>query len=406
LRLLHAADLHLGARFHDQPRGEEEQQALDQICRLCAEENVDAVLLAGDIFDTANPGAEEQRRYYGFLSSLVRDAGVGTVVVVGGNHDSALRLEGPRELLATLRIHVVGRLPRDGDAGDCRVELQDRSGSRRALCAAVPYLRDGDLRLARPGETVTEAHQRYAEALAARYEEARRAAGPGLPLVVMGHCFAAGAGLGGGERPVQVGNLGLVRAEALAGDAAYLALGHLHRPQALAGRAHWRYSGSLLPTGFDEVGLRREIVLADLPADGSPAAVRPVPLAPYRRYARAAGNPAESQRALEDLPEPGPGEPAPWCEVTVDLDGPRPGLAQELAQTAANRGWVAVSVVRRWAGASAGPILDEEAGLETLAAEEVFARCHEATYGAPPDGELAAEFRRLLEDLETPARGS
>lgn len=404
MRILHTADLHLGGRFHDQDRSRDEDDALDKICALCDRERVDAVVIAGDVFDTANPGAEEQHRYYRFLARLAFDVRVGSVVVIGGNHDSGLRLDGPRELLETLRVHVVGRLPREAEAAACVVPLRDRFGRERATCAAVPYLRDGDLRLAAAGEAIGEAHRRYSQALALRYGAIREAAGTRLPLVVAGHCFAAGARQEGDERPVQVGNLGLVRAEDLAGGASYLALGHLHRPQCLGGRAHWRYSGSLLPVGFDEAAQRRQVVLADIPDGGGPAEVHAVELVPFRRYLRLAGSEADLRRTLEALDPPGAGDATPWCELTVDLEGPRPGVAEELGELAGTRGWEAVSVRRRAAGKRAAESWSEEAlSLDALGPEEVFRQCHEASFDAPPDEELLAEFRSLLEAVTSPA---
>lgn len=404
MRILHTADLHLGGRFHDQDRSRDEEDALDQVCDLCDRERVDAVLIAGDIFDTANPGAEEQHRYYRFLARLAFEVRVGSVVVIGGNHDSGLRLDGPRELLETLRVHVVGRLPREADAGSCVFPLRDRMGRERAVCAAVPHLRDGDLRLAPGGEAVGEAHRRYSQALALRYGGIREAAGTGLPVVVTGHCFAAGGRPEGDERPVQVGNLGLVRAEDLAGGASYLALGHLHRPQSLGGRAHWRYCGSLLPAGFDEAAQRRQVVLAEIPEGGGAAEVQAVELAPFRRYRRLSGAEADLRRILEELDPPGTGDATPWCELTVGLEGPRPGIAEELGELARTRGWEAVSVRRQATGGGTREGWTEEAlSLEALGPEEVFRRCHEASFDAPPDAELLVEFRSLLEAVTSPA---
>lgn len=408
--VLHTADWHLGTRFHDQRRGDDEDHALDQLLAICARRRVDAVLVAGDVFDHANPGAEEQKRYYRFLSRLGNEAGVATVVVTAGNHDSALRLEGPRELLTDLGIHIVGRWRRDAPADDILVPLKDRSGEIRALCAAVPYLRDGDLRLAEVGETAIQVHARYARALGARYGEARGAArreAPELPLVIMGHCFVQGADLGGGERPIQVGNLALLDAAEVAGDAAYLALGHLHRPQDVGAR-HWRYCGSLLPTGFDETETRREAVLVDLPdAAGVPAQIERFVLEPFRRYLRLRGTVDDVAERIDQLPRATDDEPTPWCEAVVTLEGPSPGLAQVLADRAQERGWGLVSVrrdVHRRSptppGGDAGPALEE------LEPEDVFERRHQEEYGTLPDDELRTEFRTLLETVTRGGDGS
>ncbi len=404
MRLLHTADWHLGQRFHDQRRGDDEQHALDQLLELSAEHRIDAFLLAGDIFDTANPGAEEQRRYYRFLFKLVTEVGVPTVVVTGGNHDSALRLDGPKDLLADLGIQVVGRWPRDTPPEHCLVELKDRQGRVGAICAAVPYLRDGDLRLPPIGETAPQIHARYAQALENRYFQVRQAAAeayPELPLVVMGHCYVDDALIGGGERPVQIGNLAKVRVQVLGEGTAYLALGHLHRPQRLGGQDHWRYSGSLLPTGFDEVERRREVLRVDLPADGSAGEVTSLPLEPYREYRRLHGTPDQLESILADLVPPEVGTPIPWAEASVVLEGPRPGFAQHLVDSARDRGWDLISVKRhratteRTERSAAGEVL----GLKELDPEEVFIERHRQEFDRDPDDELLTEFRSLLESV-------
>lgn len=401
MRLLHTADWHLGQRFHDQRRGDDEQHALDQLLELAAEHRIDAFLLAGDIFDTANPGAEEQRRYYRFLFKLVTEIGVPTVVVTGGNHDSALRLDGPKDLLADLGIQVVGRWPRDTPPEHCLVELKDRQGRVGAICAAVPYLRDGDLRLPPIGETAPQIHARYAQALENRYLQVRQAAGeayPELPLVVMGHCYVDDALIGGGERPVQVGNLAKVRVQVLGEGAAYLALGHLHRPQRLAGQDHWRYSGSLLPTGFDEVERRREVLKVDLPEDGAPGQVTSLPLLPYREYRRLHGTPDQLETVLAELSPPAADTPIPWAEASVVLEGPRPGFAQRLVDSARDRGWDLISVKRHRVSKQRpeSPVDGEVLGLKELDPEEVFIERHRLEFDRDPDDELLTEFRSLL----------
>jgi exonuclease SbcD len=401
MRLLHTADWHLGSRFHDRRRSLDEDDALEQLVALCREREVDAVLHAGDVFDNANPGAEDQERYYRALARLVKEAGVATVVVVAGNHDSALRLEGPRALLGRLGIHVVGRLGREDSGEGCLIELENRRGEAAALAVALPYLRDADLRLAAGAEQAPQADQRYRRALEGRYRDtlaAARERAAGRPVVVMGHCLALGASFGGGERPVQVGNLGAVSALELAGDAAYLALGHLHQPQEV-GHPSWRYCGSLLPTGFDEAGQGKSFLLVDLPERaGGAALVEAVALRPYRRYRRLSGDLDALRAQLLSLEPPAAGEPTPFAEATLRLSGPQPGLAPELVEACRVRGWDLVSIRHeRREGLGQEPAIGRT--LVELSPEEVFVRCHQAEYGLPPQDDLLIEFRRLLEEL-------
>jgi exonuclease SbcD len=240
--------------------------------------------------------------------------------------------------------------------------------------------------------------------LARRFAAARAAASardPRLPQIVLGHLVATGAALGGFERPVQVGNLASVQAADLAGDAAYLALGHLHRPQALGARETWRYSGSLLPTGFDEVASARSVVVFEVGA-GAPAGVEVVPLRPFRAYRRLRGPAQELRAQILELPEPPPEAATPFCEATVEMAGPEPGLAQDLIELARQRGWALVSVKReRSALPDAGPASLVQ--LHELEPEEIFVKKHQSDFGTEPDDELLLAFRRLLEGLDAEA---
>ncbi len=401
--ILHTSDWHLGATFHDRARDQDEDHALDQIVAVARDRRVDAVVIAGDVFDTANPGAAEQRRWYRTLQRLVEEAGVGSVLAIAGNHDSGLRLEGPRELLSVLKVELRGLLPRDGDPAASVVPVRDRVGIQRAWAALVPYLREGDL--LRPGDDLgTDRAQRLALALHRRWGEVRGAVPAGLPWLAVGHAFATGGSLGGSEAPVlvEVGNLGQAEVAALADGCSYAAFGHLHRPQAIARREHWRYSGALLPTGFDEAGQERSIVLAELPNDGGPAAVEVVPLRPYRDYRRLTGSRDAVLTQILALPAAAADGPVPWLQAILHLDQPVPGLARTVADAAASRGWSCVATQLHRGGAAAGQVypaaaLPELGGIDPT---EVFAMLHRQTYASEPTPELAADFAHLLATVQ------
>lgn len=407
LRLLHTSDWHLGAPFHRFDRAEDEEAALAQLVALCRARAVDAVLIAGDIFDTAHPGAEAQGRWYRVLSQLVHEAGVGQVVAIAGNHDSGARLDSPRPLLEPFRIIVRGRLPADAEPGAALVPLHGRDGRLAALCAAVPYLREGDLNLPEGEEPLAV---RQARAMAERFRAIReaaaaRAAAQGLPWLVLAHAFVRGAERGGGERPVLadaelVGQLAAVEAGSLAEGAAYAAFGHLHRPQAVGGRMHWRYSGSLLPQAFDEAADRPNLVLVEL--DSAGARVEPLALPRHRRYASLHGSLDEVLAAIAALPQPAPGEPQPLLAASVVLAQERAGVAQEVAAAAQQRGWLALRVQRQIAAADAAMLAASGTGPAPDIAElqpiEVLRHAHRLHYGCDPSPELEQAFLTLLAD--------
>ena len=148
MKLLHTSDWHLGHTLHEADRTAEHEAFLGWLARTIVERDVDALLVTGDVFDSANPPASAQKLWYRFLVEAgARRDGL-QIVAIAGNHDSAARLEAPREVLAHLNVHVVGELPReDGKLHAARllVPLKGEDGRTCAWVAAVPYLRPTDL---------------------------------------------------------------------------------------------------------------------------------------------------------------------------------------------------------------------------------------------------------------------
>jgi exonuclease SbcD len=254
--VLHTADWHLGATLGPHSRLPEQAQFLSWLARTVAEEKIDLIIIAGDVFDTANPPKEADRLYYEFLAEVTRSRTV-QVLVLAGNHDSVWHLEAPQDLLGALGVRVIGPagLPEDSavDYGP-------------AVVLAIPFLRERDYTKPPPGETPAEAQSRAQHDLIRYYRRAITAGkklAQGRPLLVTGHLTVLGATTSDHERSTLVGTIDAVGADLFAG-ADYVALGHLHRPQAVAKRPHLRYSGSPLPLSFSEVGDEKSVVVFNL----------------------------------------------------------------------------------------------------------------------------------------------
>lgn len=418
LRVLHTSDWHLGQRLHDLPRTREHQAFLDWLAGTLAREAVDALVVAGDVFDAANPPTSALEAWYRFLAQVAWDCPGLQVVVIGGNHDSAARLDAPRAVLAALRVTVVGGLPRRADrtvdSEALVVPLRRRDGEVRAWVAAVPYLRAADLPATSDldgAALVAGVRAIYAEALAAA--RARRA--PGQALLATGHCYCVGTQVTeSSERKVLLGNQHPLPVDLFGEDVDYVALGHLHLGQAVAGRAHVRYSGAPLPLSLAEARREHQVVLADF-AGGALAEVRTlaVPRAvAMRRVPETGAAPlSEVRAALAALPARPEGVPAgdeslPWLEVQVRLEAPEPGLRAEVEGLLADRAARLVRLgVERPGGASAAQA-GADAPVEALAdllPEEVFRRLYGELYGAAePDPALLAAFHEMVEAAERP----
>ena len=156
LKLIHTADWHLGQTFFGYDREAEHDAFLGFLTNLLVERQTDVLLIAGDVFDVTNPSAGAQRRFYRFLKEANRRNPGLQIVIIAGNHDSAIRLEAPNPLLEELNTSIVGIVGRTDsgeiDLGSLVVPLRNRAGEREALCLAVPFLRQGDYPAASEGE--------------------------------------------------------------------------------------------------------------------------------------------------------------------------------------------------------------------------------------------------------------
>ncbi len=408
LRVLHTADWHLGHTLRDHPRDYEHECFLRWLLETVVLREVDALLVAGDVFHTSNPPASAQRAWYEFLADLHRRAPRLTVVVTAGNHDSALRLEAPGALLRAMDVHVVGGIPRQEgdrvDLGRLVVPLRGRDGAVAGHVAAVPFLRPVDLRPAsEDGDPVIPATRRvYDEVLQA----ARGLATPGQALLAMGHCYMVGGSVSElSERRVQVGNQLALPVDLFPEDLAYVALGHLHRSQSVGGRPSVRYSGSPIPLSMDEARYRQRVLLVDL-EDGRFSALEELELPLSLDLL---GLPPEGPQALErgldllrGLPARGrtPDPVRPLLEVLVRLERPQPDAQQQVEQALEGRQprLIRLGVSYTGSGASLAEALPQRS-LADLNPEEVFRRCYERSHqGEPPEALLAA-FHELLEEV-------
>lgn len=269
LRVLHTSDWHLGHNLFHKDRRQEHSQFLEWLLTTLTEWQVDALIIAGDIFDTVAPPNYALALYYDFLRRLTQTP-CRQAVIIGGNHDSAASLHAPRELLKYFNIQVVGSPDREHPSHDLIV-LRDRHDQPTGVVGAVPFLRERDVRRAVAGESHDDKTRSYLEGVSNHYAaicslgRARIAelCGDeyGLPLIATGHLFAAGGEMTDGERDVTVGTLGGIPAKAFAMGFDYLALGHLHKTQNVTGPCPVHYSGSPLALSFSEAGCVKEVTL-------------------------------------------------------------------------------------------------------------------------------------------------
>jgi len=408
VKILHTSDWHLGHTLHDQPREREHELFLEWLLETLLDQEIDALLVAGDIFDSANPSSAAQSTLYRFLAGVLRASPELDVILIGGNHDSAARLSAPDPILRELNIHTVGALRRTSHGPDYAstvIPLHDRRGEIAAWVAAVPYLRPADLpKLNGEGDPwVDGVRLAYADALAAARE--RRA--PGQALLATGHCYMVGTKISElSERRIFGGGAHALPGDLFPDDVAYVALGHLHLAQTVGSREHLRYSGSPIPLSMAESSYRHQVCVVELDGERlvTTESLRVPRSVPLLRVPEP--EPAPLAEVLEllaglDLDREDHRDPGVWpyLEVRVLLDEPQPDLRAQVEQAVESLPVRLVKLTSQYTGTQAS-LADQgvEASLEELQEEEVFRRCYLEKYDGEPSAELMTAFSELLDD--------
>lgn len=298
MRILHTADWHLGKRLHKYDLRDDHDRYFDWMCNTIREQEVDVLLVSGDIFDQANPSNEARSTYYDLLSQLMQ---LGCqVVITGGNHDSPSELNAPREILQRLKIHVLGKMPENPD--DVLIPLYRKNEQQaEAVVSAIPYLRDSEIRKMVAGESqadrfeairsgIREVFDQAAGLCAGKYQR--------LPALAMGHLFAQGAHTSDSEREIQVGNLAGFDSSMFHQHFCYYALGHIHKPQQVGKDRHIYYSGSPISLSFSEKDHEKRVLLLDL--NGS-LDVKSITIPHQRRLLKVSGDYTEVEQQLRML---------------------------------------------------------------------------------------------------------
>lgn len=404
MRLLHTSDWHLGQTLHNYERGYEHQHFLDWLLDTLVAERVDVLLVAGDVFDNANPSAASQKQLYVFLQQARARLPALQLIVVAGNHDSAGRLEAPAPLLAAHGTHVIGHLLRD-DAGQIDLErlllpLTGSDGQVQAWCLAVPFLRPGDVPKLPAGDT----QDAYLGGIALLYRQltdlalARRQ--PGQAILAMGHCHMVGGEMSNdSERRIVIGGTEMLPSGIFDACIAYAALGHLHKAQAVGGQEHIRYCGSPIPLSFAEVNYRHQVLCLDIEGE-TLQSVRVIAVPRAVPLLRVPATPAPisevlAQLAALDVPH-APAEAQPFLEVRVRLDAPEPGLRTRIEAALDGKPVRLAKIETSSAARASAPenmTLDQ---LGQLQPDDIFRRLYQQKYAKEAPPELLSALAELL----------
>lgn len=408
MRLFHTSDWHLGQNLHGQERDFEHACFLEWLLRQLKHEQPDALLIAGDIFDTVNPPVKAQERLYDFIVSAHEQQPGLSIVMIAGNHDSGSRIELPAPLMRRLHAHALGRVLwlDDGqlDTERLLLPLPDASGKVAAWCLALPFLRPAEVTGRHLGEDYLQGIAQVHEWLIAAAEERRQ---PGQALIAVSHAHMAGGSVSeDSERSLVIGNAEALPASLFGPQISYVALGHLHKPQKVNGEERIRYSGSPIPLSFSEIDYKHQVL--DIRLDGErllsveprliPRAVNlqrvgPAPL----------GEVLSQLGTLPDIDLLAEEQRQPWLEVRVRLDEPQPDLRQQLESALQGKAVRLVRIAAEYAGQgthdtqdSGGQLIE----LDQLSPEELFRRAWRDAYANEADEQTLKDFALLLQDVQ------
>lgn len=400
MKILHTADWHLGHKLHEQSQYEEQQMFLDWLIKHIKEEQYDVLLISGDVFDTAMPSNQSLEQYYSFLISL-QGSCCQHIVITGGNHDSPGTLNAPKSLLNILNIYVVGKATETLEDELFLLKVNEES----VWVAAVPYLRDQDVRKAVSGESFEGSNERYKAALIHHYDKlatlCKEQNKNEYPVLAMGHLFAIGGSISDSEKEISVGSLGHIGAEDFNTYFDYVALGHLHKPQKVGGNNHIRYSGSPVILSFSELGYEKKMIGIET-ENKVIKEITEVNVPVFRPVLKIKGTLEDCLFKIEAIDSNDHQLLKPWIEVVIDNDDVL--LDIQKIKEKAERLSIHVSKItlkNKKELKGLDEILEEVKEIKVLKPSEIFEKkCEEMNFDLNQNSEILEAFHQVLQSIQ------
>lgn len=402
MKILHTADWHLGQLFQENDRSNEQAHFLNWLVDTIREQQIALLLVSGDVFDHTNPPAAAVKLFYSFLNRAVKASPGIQIIIIAGNHDSPARLETPRPLLEASGIHIIGTVGKtpegNPDYEKLVIPVKDKSGATALWCLAIPYLRLGDY------PVIQGSPQPYIDGVAALYQDAwtytLQKKQPDQAIIAMGHLHTSGTVLSEqdrSERLIMGGVEGLpisVFPEGLA----YVALGHIHKAQAVGGKEWIRYSGSPLPMSFSEKKYRHQVVVFEL-EEGEIKNLDFPKVPVYIKFLSIPETPRPLETVLTTLQQlvVDTTVPPAYLEVKVLLDKPEPALRHQIETVLEGKNIRLAKISIHYPGAGTAeklsPVMENR--LQELTPVDVFTRFYQERYKQEPAQELIQYFIRM-----------
>ena len=405
MKILHTADWHLGQLFHEYDRTFEHQQFLNWLLQTVKEEQIDVLLVSGDVFDISNPAVASIRMFYTFLQKATKENPELQIVITAGNHDSASRLEAPKPLLETSNIHIIGTIEKNSDGSvdyeKLTIPLRNKLGEIKTWCLAIPFLRIGDY------PNIADSTSPYAEGVTALYNEAfeyaQKIKQDDQNIIAMGHLHTQQAEISDMDKTERLimGGVECVAANAFHADIKYVALGHIHKAQRIGGKEHIRYSGSPLPMSFSERNYKHQVVVFELEMEITSLKTLEIPVTISLLRIPLKAEPLDQVMAhLNQLPEKNSEEEAPYLEVQVLLEEPEPALRHKIDEVLKFKNVRLARIQPHYPKSKSN--LNEASPqelLNELKPVDVFSKSYQSKYEVDVPPHLMKLFQQTLEEV-------
>ncbi len=314
MKILHTSDWHIGQKFMGKSREEEHKAFLSWIVETIKKENIDVLIVAGDIFDTGNPPNYALELYYNFLKELFSIQNL-YVIITAGNHDSISTLKAPKQLLEFMNVHVITSGAEDENE---LIPIYKEDKLQGVVCA-VPFLRDSIVRRAVSGQTTNEKESSLNTGIKDHYIKVHEKAkelikDDKLPIVATGHLTTVGSRTSESERDIYIGGTLDIGSDFLGKHFDYVALGHLHINQ-IVGCDHVRYSGSPIPLSFSEANQTKKVNIVEFTDNKVEVEELEIPL--YKKLQVIKGNLESVKDELKDIEDK-----TTWIEIHLNDDNP------------------------------------------------------------------------------------
>lgn len=404
MKILHTADWHLGQMFYQFDRSYEHEMFLEWLLETIGNQNIDVLLVSGDVFDVSNPSAASIRIFYSFLNKATTQYPDLQIVITAGNHDSASRLEAPKPLLESSNVHIIGLIHKteegDIDYEKMLIPITNKEGEVKLWCLAIPFLRMGDYPII-PGSSNS-----YSDGVAALYTQAfehiHSMRLPHQHIIAMGHLHAMKVSFydeDSHDREI-MGGVECIPLSAFHDDISYTALGHIHRAQKVGEKDNIRYSGSPIPLSFSELNYLHQVLILEY-AEGGLQNIQPleIPVSiPLIKIPKKPGTLAEVIQELlllEDIEERDIRQ-SPYLEVHVQLDGPEPSMRYQIENALTGKYIRLARIVSSYNRKEEETMSSLNALEKQLSPESILQKTFKRKY----DNELPAELLQLFNEVK------